>query len=725
MSDEKPITLVDRDNDESGFLKPVILDGLNKSLLEQNRLCGDPCNGIKPMGKDTCANIFANAFEAIKLFASPVHESERNLSKILTIGKVQSGKTAFFISTTALAFDNGYRLAFLVGGTKDPLRDQNYRRVKSEFSNNDNVVVYDFNNVDDIDIQFNLSQGKNVILVVLKNPAKTKNLGALLKTAENFSNVPTLVIDDEGDEYSPGAPQTKAGDNKTHRVLSEIVYTPSTCTFLSVTATPQANLLISTPDALSPDYCTLVEPGDGYIGGIDFHDTLKNPHVEIVDDADDFKDSIPKSFESALRFFIMACCIKASEGDRGDYSMLVNPSSYTIIHSGIVRKILDKIKVITKLLLPDNPALQDEYATMELEFNEYKKMNPGTDASFDVAIGYLNYVIDKISAYEFNATSSGKLDQIRAKEADDKKYKIFVGGTMLGRGLTIKRLIVTYIYNDSKKSAIDTLYQRARWLGYKSSYFDVCRLYLTYNLQQKFIDIVESETDMWNSISSFLDAKINIKKWPRIFTLNNDQLMLTRPTVSKTVPLERVNPGYSYDKTIFLSPLERAANRDLANRYRELHGEGHEYDFSNSKNQTAFVIHTTFTEFYDQFILSYKYPRGANLGPVVFKKMLNQVKDGELPDEIYVIYMRYKSGEKRTGINHDRAIAELPQGRDPGTGYTGDRDLPQFAKELHVQIHMVYTQSGQDISNAFPVLALNNPISKKMIQMVTGNNIYE
>lgn len=30
MSDEKPITLVDRDNDESGFLKPVILDGLNK-----------------------------------------------------------------------------------------------------------------------------------------------------------------------------------------------------------------------------------------------------------------------------------------------------------------------------------------------------------------------------------------------------------------------------------------------------------------------------------------------------------------------------------------------------------------------------------------------------------------------------------------------------------------------------------------------------------------------
>ena len=498
-----------------------------------------------------------------------------------------------------------------------------------------------------------------------------------------------------------------------------------TCTFLSVTPTPQANLLISTPDALSPDYCVIVEPGVGYVGGIDFHDTLKNPHVEIVDDADDFKTSIPKSFESALRFFIMSCCIKLSLGDTEDFSMLVNPSSLTIIHADIVDKILAKIDQITKLLTPENPGFADELSTMELEFNKYKKINPDVGVSFDEAIDYLEYVVSRVSAYEFNATFSGRADRLRAEEDSDIKYKIFVGGSMLGRGLTIKRLIVTYIYNDSKKSAVDTLYQRARWLGYKTSYFDVCRIYLTYNLQQKFIDIVESETDMWNSISSFLETKINIKKWPRIFTLNNEKLILTRTTVSHTVMLERINPGYTYDKTISLSPTDRSFNRLLAETYRENHTEGFEKEFSSSKTQTGYIIPTSITEFYENFIQLYKYPRGANLGPMVFKKIYEQAKNGELPDEMFVIYMRYKVGEKRTGINHDQAIAELPQGRDPGTGYSGDRDLEGYSRQLHIQIHMVYTQEGQSILDAFPVLALNNPISSKMIQLVTGDNVYE
>ena len=721
----KPITLVDKENEENGFLKPVVFDGLNKRLLEQNRLSGDPEGGVSPMDPATCQHIFSNAYKAISLFASPDHSAERNVSKILAIGKVQSGKTGFFISTISLAFDNGYRLAFLVGGTKDPLREQNFARVSQEFKNNPGVVVLNFNYAEIGEISQHLDAGKNVVLVVLKNPSKNKNLGALLDIAKAFAKTPTLIIDDEGDEFSPGAPKTKAGDNQTHRILSEIVYTPLTCTFLSVTATPQANLLISTPDPLSPDYCVLVETGKGYVGGIDFHDTLKNDHVKIVEDAGDFKTSIPKSFESALRFFIMACCIKISTGDVGPFSMLVNPSSFTIIHADIVGKIVAKIRQITSLLSPDNPAFSDEISTMEVEFDNYKSMNPNTDVSFDAAIDYLPYVVSHISAYEFNATSGGKADQQRAKSDEDMLYKIFVGGSMLGRGLTIKRLAVTYIYNDSKKSAIDTLYQRARWLGYKSSYFDICKIYLTYDLQQKFIDIVESEIDMWNSISSFLETKINLKGWPRLFTLNNDKLMLTRKTVSNTVLVERVNPGYTYDKTIDLTPIERSENRILAESYRLSHPDGYERSFSDSATQLGFVIPTSITEFYENFISSYHYPRGATLGPNVFKRIYEQAKSGEVPDELFVIYLRYKKGEERTSLYNDKTIKELPQGRDAGTGYSGDRELEGFAKQMHIQIHMVYTHPGQTIDDAFPVLALNNPISSKMIQLVTGDNVYE
>lgn len=720
-----PVTFEEKEEEDNGFVQPAVWDGPNKRLLEENRRMGDPLNDVLPMPQETIDSIFMNASKAIHYFAAPNHEKEQNLSKILAIGRVQSGKTGFFISTIALAFDNGYRLAFLVGGTKDPLREQNFERVSQEFGNNENIVVMNFNYADICDIQQELSRGKSVILVVLKNPAKSKNLGALLDIAKFFANVPTLIIDDEGDEYSPGAPKSKAGDNRTHAVLTQIIYSPKTCTFLSVTATPQANLLISTPDALSPDYCVLVEPGEGYIGGLDFHDILRNPHVQIVNDAEDFASSIPNSFECALRFFLVACCIKVSQEDTGDFSMLVNPSSLTIVHSEIVHKIINKINQITALLNVDNPAYFSEIASMKVEFNRYTRMNPDATVSFDEAIKYLSGVLEKLSTYEFNATFDGRIDQNRAKTEKEKKYKIFVGGSMLGRGLTIKRLIVTYIYNDSKKSAIDTLYQRARWLGYKSSYFDVCRIYLTESLQQKFIDIVESEIDMWHSIDSFLMTKINLKQWPRLFALNNDHLMLTRTTISKTVSIERINPGYTYDKTIWWTQAERASNRALANCYREMHPEGFVHSFATNDRQDGYIFHTTYTEFCNHFLANYVFPKGATLGTNVFLKLLEQVQKGEIPDAITVIYMRYRTGERRQGINDDRAIPELPQGRDAGTGFSGDRLLEGYEGTFHIQIHMVYTQSNQTIADAFPVLALNNPISAKMIQYVTGNNVYE
>ena len=65
--------------------------------------------------------------------------------KILCLGKVQSGKTSFFISSIALAFDNGYDLAYVIGGTKTSLKDQNYERLLENFSNNSNIKIIDIN----------------------------------------------------------------------------------------------------------------------------------------------------------------------------------------------------------------------------------------------------------------------------------------------------------------------------------------------------------------------------------------------------------------------------------------------------------------------------------------------------------------------------------------------------------------------------------------------------
>lgn len=57
-------------------------------------------------------------------------------------------------------------------------------------------------------------------------------------------------------------------------------------------------------------------------------------------------------------------------------------------------------------------------------------------------------------------------------------YNIYVGGTMLGRGLTLKGLAITYIIRTAKGvSTVDTVQQRARWFGYKMKYLDLCRIF--------------------------------------------------------------------------------------------------------------------------------------------------------------------------------------------------------------------------------------------------------
>lgn len=339
-------------------------------------------------------------------------------------------------------------------------------------------------------------------------------------------------------------------------------------------------------------------------------------------------------------------------------------------------------------------------------------------------IKYLSFVLRSINVFEFNVSEKGR-ESIIEEKLDSSKYKIYVGGNMLGRGLTIRNLNVTYMYRDSKVTQIDTLYQRARWFGYKASYFDICRVYMTKDLKYKFIDTVENENDMWTSINAFLLTKTDIKKFPRIFTLNNGKLRLTRSSVSKTVCIERVNPGYEYDKSIFLTAEQRAKNKTLyktiLNKYKNI---GEDIMYGNSNNQHHFVITMKFTTFYEEFLSEYEFPRGSKFGPNSFKRILQEIKEGSYEDIIRVVFMRYKTGKYRSPISDNRAIKELPQSYDNGTQYPGDKSLPGLRDVLHIQLHPVFINKEQP-EDIIPLIALNNPITAFNIRYVTGDNYYE
>ena len=219
MSDN--IELIEEiDENSEKYITSPKLDGENAALL-RSFLNDD-------VGEDVASNVFRNAYKGIRYFINPEYEAANDgLSKILAIGRVQSGKTSYFISSIALAFDNGYDLALLIGGTKNTLRDQNYDRVDEYFSNNSNIKVYDINKVDSDTVLNKISIGYKVVLVVLKNAAENANLGKAFQIASDCSNIPTLVVDDEGDEYTPGAPKLINKTNRigaTHDKITNIIY---------------------------------------------------------------------------------------------------------------------------------------------------------------------------------------------------------------------------------------------------------------------------------------------------------------------------------------------------------------------------------------------------------------------------------------------------------------------------------------------------------------------
>lgn len=696
------------------------IDGECKILLEKHML--------ESSSQDNVAHIFSNAFKTLQYLINPEEEGPRR-NKVLCLGKVQSGKTAFFISSIALAFDNGYNLAYVISGTKTKLKDQNYDRLSLEFKNNPKIKVIDIAEKEHDDPIELIKSGYKVIIVALKNVSSDNaNLGIVESYSNLLGSIPSIVVDDEGDECSPGAPKLKnrnARAGRTHDVLTDIINNINICTFLSVTATPQANFLISTIDELSPDFALLVEPGKGYTGGNSFHDVYDNPHVVEITDSDSFSYSTPESFKKALSFFVFSIIYQNYRNDLRDFSMLVHPSSLTKVQSMVVEKVRDQLEYVKEgLANVNNLSFDSLYEKVYDSGNDLITEFSGYSDFKNKTLKYLEIVLNSINVFEFNVSESGKKSIIEEKE-DRSKYKIYVGGNMLGRGLTIKNLNVTYIYRDSKVTQIDTLYQRARWFGYKSSYFDICRVYMTKDLKEKFIDTVENENDMWTSINAFLLTKIDIKKFPRIFTLKNEKLRLTRTSVSKTVCVERVNPGYDYDKSISLTQEQMEHNKtlyeDLYKKYKDI---GYDIKYGNSENQHHFIIDMKFSEFYKDFLSKYDFPRGSKFGPNSFKRLLQQVNEGSYEDKIKVVLMRYRTGEYRSPIAGGNAIKELPQSYDNGTEYPGDKSLPDLEKVLHIQLHPVYIDKSTP-EKIIPLIALNNPITAFNVRYVTGDNYYE
>ncbi len=488
--------------------------------------------------------------EAHRILGRCVPPEEPGTATGLVVGYVQSGKTLSFTTVTALARDNRFGLIILIAGTQTNLKDQSERRLRKDLGL-DPDAPRPWTHLENPSIEKDLQALKTalvtwksaktpetrrraVLITVLKQHKRLDSLVKLLVAAQKeLGEVPALIIDDEGDQASLNT-QTqrnrRTGESRVsanYRRVVELKDALPRHTFLQYTATPQANLLLSLADVLSPSFAELVTPGPGYVGGKTLFSRDSKYAISIP--AADLQPNLaaaPQSLLRALRIFVLGACATAEASETGVRSMMVHPSQQTNPHQNYFRWVEGAISEWRQLAKepPDSPVVKEFLEGFRPAYEELKTTAPEL-AAFEALAARMEYVLNAMRVREVNSSSPGANAPVKWGDAD---FWILVGGQKLDRGFTVEGLTVTYMPRPIGTGNADTLQQRARFFGYKKKYLGYCRVYLIPAVRELFAKYVEHE--------EFVRAELEkhrgkpLRDWKRDFILDT-RLNPTRASV--------------------------------------------------------------------------------------------------------------------------------------------------------------------------------------------------
>jgi len=689
----------------------ITMDGYFRANVEKRML-------EDGMSSEATETVFSNAARILSHCPNPTTHEEITETGIV-IGKVQSGKTSNFISVLALAFDNGYNIAVVLGGNTLELLKQNANRIKAAFPVPvEKITVLKTNDhrslINPSRIREFIENGRKIIIVGLK---RTNHIDQIAEIFDNdyLSDQPLLVVDDEGDQATLNTKAYKNSFSATYSAVTSLKQKLKRHCFLSVTATPQANILIETFDALSPDFGELVYPGEGYCGLQEFHGADCDKHVyEIPASEGNLLDTVgvPASTYKAMAMFFVGNAIRYSRGDMGKHAMLVHPSQKKYDHQIVVNKlqvILDDWKSKAKTHLAGKNDIS--YLSLQRQLKE----------------AYDAFVSDGVICVPFADLEKTALDRIKEcspvllcnsdENASDSSSlygtNIFVGGNLVERGITIKGLAITYITRRAKgKSNVDNTEQRARWFGYKETYLDVCRVFTTKDIKDDFISILEHDEDMWASIERAQGRGIAFKDMPRIFKLARSAfLQLTRKNVAKTenYALSEWKPQryFLMDKDISDS------NTAIISEFRAKRADQVVVERHNAVQVHAVLQSLPFTEVYSELLSKLSFMTEEILGKKFFDQFNEALRKIEKNPVVDIYWVRDIEHSTRK-ISEDGSIQQLFQGRNPNisspTYYEGDRSLADKAPDhMQLQIHYVKPTNIPSIDFYSPALALYVP----------------
>ena len=653
----------------------------------------------------------------------------------LVVGYVQSGKTMSFETVTALARDNGFQMVIIMTGTSNPLLDQSTGRVRRDLRldvpNRPRNWVH-FQNPDDDDSTVQTLRdvfedwrdeatpddyGRTVLVTVLKHHQRLGNLTALVR-AVDMDGVPVLVIDDEADQASLNTEVVQGEESTTYHRLMALRDALPLHSYLQYTATPQAPLLVSIVDALSPNFVEVLMPGDSYVGGRDFfsenQDLVRTiPPIDVPTNANPLAEP-PDSLLNALRVFMVGVAAGLmQEGNHGNRSMLVHPSHRTAQHQEYynwVREIFEEWKSI--LSLPEtDPDRQELIEELHEAYNDLAETLDGDLRPFEDLADTFRFAFRRTRLLEVNARGG------RTPEVDwGSAYGwILVGGQAMDRGFTVEGLTVTYMPRGIGVGNADTVQQRARFFGYKREYLGFCRVYLERGTHDAFGRYVEHEEDMRRQLLTIRDSGDSLNDWKRAFVLDE----ALRPCRHNVLEFDYIRGRYSdawvAPRVVQPSDAVLQSNRQTVENFIAatdfVADQGHPDRTPTQRHDVAAGL--SLRDVLEQLLVPVRITSSRDSQRITgLLLQLSRALD-EDPHELCTIYRMSPATGRQRGVDANGEVTNLFQGEAPvnpparrGQIYPGDSAIRED-NQVSVQIHVLrLTRDGNTVRENVPVLAV-------------------
>ncbi len=461
----------------------------------------------------------------------------------MLLGKIQSGKTRAFVGVIARAFDRGFDISVVFTKGTKTLSAQTVARLRHdlrEFIDEDEVLVFDI-----MEPPGNLTKSEQRRKLVIVAKKQAKNLERIIHFFDvgypDLKGRRVLIVDDEADLASvrfvrkkdqPDVEQGKIAEqmDALRRLVGKVAY-------LQVTATPYSLYLQPDDYEVPPDegyvfkpkkpaFTELLPIHSGYVGGDDYflapeegdprsflfvevpreeQDALRKEDQRRIRQEKVLESPNTRGLVRAIVTFVLAACLRRwQQAEAGEkkrkYAMVIHNDTQKAAHAWQDQVIEWVFEAATEAATNNPQKLRSifdaAFADLSASIEADKGRTPKYQEAFEMFIEALQGGDVVRETVNSDRVVMALLDE-RAELKLRTPFNIFVGGSILDRGITIPNLIAFYYGRNPRTMQADTVLQHSRMYGNRDRRdLAVTRFYTSRDVYDRLYTINEFENTL-------------------------------------------------------------------------------------------------------------------------------------------------------------------------------------------------------------------------------------